>query len=78
MSEPLATHAARLQFFYCGRGDTILLEAGGMWGLIDCNLTRPSQADHRLRRLIEREKIKSRLSASRTPTVIITTGCTTC
>ena len=33
---------ARLRFFYCGRGDTILVEAENCCGLIDCNLTTPS------------------------------------
>jgi beta-lactamase superfamily II metal-dependent hydrolase len=45
---------ASLLFFYCGRGDTILVEArGGGWGLIDCNLTHPSGARQRVRRLIQ-------------------------
>jgi beta-lactamase superfamily II metal-dependent hydrolase len=41
--------AAILRFFYCGRGDTILVEAGNCCGLIDCNLTPSSHADSRIR-----------------------------
>lgn len=37
--------AALLRFFYCGRGDTILVEAGDCCGMIDCNLTASSRAD---------------------------------
>lgn len=47
-----------VRFFYCGRGDTILLEArAGGWGLIDCNLTRCSQAGRRLRERIKEREI---------------------
>jgi hypothetical protein len=49
---------ASLRFFYCGRGDTILVGAGGRWGLVDCNLTEVSGADQRLRQFIRSNGIK--------------------
>ncbi len=38
----------QIRFFSCGGGDTVLLEAAGEWGLIDCNLTDRSGARERL------------------------------
>ena len=48
---------ARLRFFYCGRGDTILVEAGKCYGLIDCNLTPSSRADRRIRDYVKERGI---------------------
>jgi beta-lactamase superfamily II metal-dependent hydrolase len=51
--------SACLRFFYCGRGDTIIVEArGGGWGLIDCNLTRCSKAHQRVRELVRQKIIR--------------------
>jgi beta-lactamase superfamily II metal-dependent hydrolase len=50
---------ATLRFFYCGRGDTILVQVlPGGWGLIDCCLTKESGAYQNVRDFIEREKIR--------------------
>jgi len=50
--------AAVVRFFYCGRGDTILVDASkGGCGLIDCNLTAASRADGRLRELLDKRGI---------------------
>ena len=46
---------ATLRFFYCGRGDTILVEASpGHWGLIDCNLTKSSGAHQQVRDFVKK------------------------
>jgi beta-lactamase superfamily II metal-dependent hydrolase len=56
-NEP-AADSALLRFFYCGRGDTILLEArNGGCGIIDCNLTASSRADRRIRKHLEERGI---------------------
>lgn len=55
--------AAKLSFFYSGKGDTILLRAScgkarpDDWALIDCCLTEDSGADVRIRNVIADEKI---------------------
>ena len=49
---------ATLRFFFCGQGDTILIEAvPGRWGLVDCYLTKTSGARSRIRTLIEEKEI---------------------
>lgn len=54
---------ATLRFYYCGRGDTILLEASGggeyatEWALVDCHLTKVSGAYYRVRDIIEEKRI---------------------
>jgi len=52
---------ARLTFFYCGKGDTILIEdtsaQPSRWGLVDCCLTRSSGAHTRLRQVIKDKSI---------------------
>lgn len=56
--------AAKLRFFYCGKGDTILLQASSGegepddWALIDCRLTEPSGAYWRLQKVIEDKNIE--------------------
>jgi hypothetical protein len=57
-------HNVVLRFFYCAKGDTILLQAlptdGGPdeWALVDCHLTKVSGAHWRVRDLVEKEKIR--------------------
>jgi beta-lactamase superfamily II metal-dependent hydrolase len=48
-----------LRFFYCGRGDTLLVCAGiGQWGLIDCHLTETSYARQRLDEVLDEHKVE--------------------
>ncbi len=57
------TAIATLRFFYCGKGDTILIEASpgedapSEWALVDCHLTKVSGAYQRIRDIITQENI---------------------
>ena len=53
-----------LRFYYCGKGDTILIEtaragtSASEWALVDCHLTKSSGSYDRVRALIAKRSIK--------------------